>query len=378
VTDRLHVRPVLYAAPDPRLPGAGMAIPLLSVVIVTRNRRAELHRCLQSLRRLTYPNFEVVVIDNASTDGLPDMVAEEFPEVRLFRADRNYGCGVGRNIGARVARGDYFWFIDDDAEVIVPDAADRLIAKMEAEPDIGGIGGEAVVDEMGRVIGVKQLELASNGMTSGRFSLDVPPDAWLPARLLAGCNVIVRRKDFVAYGGFDPTYRHGWEDTDFAWRMYRSGRRLLIAGFAPVLHHFSGVERQSSLRTPAQSRAYFVGKNARLPVLFALPLLDLAYLLNPVRWTRVIDKARRIDYGAKGRIVQPHAQWGRIGVKQLLGAAKVALNYAGTVGAGYTFGWGMFRRGLAARRRAPDGWAAADPVILAEPAGGRGSIVAAE
>lgn len=355
-----------------------MAITLLSVVIVTRNRRTELHRCLQSLRRLTYRNLEVVVVDNASTDGLPEMVAEQFPEVRLFRADQNYGCGVGRNIGARVARGDYFWFIDDDAEVIVPDAAERLLAKLESEPDVGGIGGEAVVDEIGRVIGVKQLELASNGMTTGRFTLDVPEDAWLPARLLAGCNVFLRRRDFVDYGGFDPTYRHGWEDTDFAWRMHVAGRRLLIAGFAPVLHHFSGVERQSNLKTPAQSRAYFIAKNARLPVLLALPLLDIAYLLNPRRWMRILDKARRIDYGAKGRIIQPHGQWSRVGPRQLMGAIKVALNYAGTVGAGYTFGWRMFGRGIAARRHAPDGWAAADPVIIADPMGAPGRVAAAE
>jgi GT2 family glycosyltransferase len=355
-----------------------MATPLLSVVIVTRNRRTELHRCLQSLRRLTYPHTEVVVIDNASTDGLPEMVADEFPEVRLFRADRNYGCGVGRNIGARVARGDYFWFIDDDAEVIVPDAGERLTAKLTSEPDIGGIGGEAVVDEIGQVIGVKQLELASNGMTSGRFTLGVAADAWLPARLLAGCNVIVRREDFVAYGGFDPTYRHGWEDTDFGWRMHVAGRRLLIAGFAPVLHHFSGVERQSSLKTPAQSRAYFIAKNARLPVLLALPLLDLAYLLNPLRWTRIVDKARRIDYGAKGRIIQPNQQWSRIGPRQLGGAIKVALNYAATVGAGYTFGWRMFGRGIAARRQAPDGWKAAEPVVITEPQRASQTIAAAE
>ncbi|MGF1627662.1 MAG: glycosyltransferase family 2 protein [Alphaproteobacteria bacterium] len=355
-----------------------MAIPLLSIIIVTRNRRSELHRCLQSLRRLSYPHTEIVLIDNASTDGLPDMVAEEFPDVRLFCADRNYGCGVGRNLGARVARGDYFWFIDDDAEVIVPDAGERLVGKLAAESDVGGIGGEAVVDEMGQVIGVKQLELASNGMTTGRFTLDVAEDSWLPARLLAGCNVMVRRADFIAYGGFDPSYRHGWEDTDFAWRMHLGGRRLLIAGFAPVLHHFSGVERQSSLRTPAQSRAYFVAKNARWPVLLTLPLLDLLYLLNPLRWSRILDKARRVDYGAKGRILQPSGQLSRVGPRQLLGAVKVALNYAATVCGGYTFGWRMFGRGIAARRHAPNGWKAADPIIIDRSVGAIRSIAAAE
>lgn len=356
-----------------------MTTKLLSILIVTRNRRAELHRCLRSLERLTYPDFEIVVIDNDSTDGLPDMVAEEFPQARLYRAAHNYGCGVGRNIGARMARGAYLWFIDDDAEVLHPDAADRLIAKLEAEPDVGAIGGEALIDEQGRVVGVKQLELMANGMTTGRFTFALDEDAWLEADVLAGANVLVRLVDFKAFGGFDPTYRHGWEDTDFSHRMHAAGRRLLIAGFAPVLHHFSGVERQSSLRTPAQSRAYFVAKNMAGARLALMPLLDLAYLLNPIRWWRIVDKARRIEYGAKGRILHPSMVGAGVGFRQLGGALRVALNYAATVGGSYLFGWRMIALGRAARRHgAPDGWDSAAPLLVDQHSYEVSSVAAAE
>ena len=282
-----------------------MTTPLLSIVIVTRNRWSELNRCLRSIERLSYPNYEVVVIDNGSNDGLLDMVVSTFPNARLFSAGRNFGCGVGRNLGARVSRGEILWFVDDDAEVIVPDAAERMIEKLTAEPDIGAIGGEALVDQDGQVVGVKQLDLRINGMTTGHDTYRVADDAWLEADLLAGCNVMVRRSDFEAFGGFDPSYRHGWEDTDFAVRLRHAGRRLLIAGFAPVLHHFSGAERQTSLRVPAQSRVYFVAKSGGLPMLALMPLLDLAYVLNPLQWAKIVTKARRIDYGAKGRIVRP-------------------------------------------------------------------------
>lgn len=356
-----------------------MTTQLLSIIIVTRNRRAELHRCLRSLERLSYLNVEIVVIDNASTDGLADMVADEFPQVRLFHAARNYGCGVGRNVGARMARGDLLWFIDDDAEVLWPDAAERLIGKLQAEPDIGAIGGEALIDERGQVVGVKQLDLMANGMTTGRFTLDIADDTWLDAELLAGCNVLVRREDFKALGGFDPTYRHGWEDTDFSFRLRASGRRLLIAGFAPVLHHFSGLERQASLRVPAQSRAYFAAKNMPGLKLALMPLLDLVYLLNPLRWGRILDKARRIDYGAKGRILRPSVQTSEISIGQFTGALRVALNYAATVGGSYVFGWRMIQRGLAARRAgAPDGWEAAAPLLVEQHAYDLTSVAAAE
>lgn len=374
----MHSQPVLYVGSDHKQAGAEMAIPLLSIVVVTRNRQAELHRCLRSLTHLSHQSFEIVVIDNASTDGLAEMVAQDFPDVRLFRADRNFGCGVGRNIGARVARGDYIWFIDDDAEVIVPDAAERLIEKLESDPSIGAIGGEAIVDEFGSIIGVKHLELSANGMTMGHYNTDIGADDWPDVRLLAGCNVFLRRADFEAFGGFDPNYKHGWEDTDFAWRMFKSGRRLLIAGFAPVLHHFSGVERQRSLRTPAQSRAYFIAKNGRLPVLLLLPLFDMAYLLNPLNWARIANKARRIEYGAKGRIMRISNSSQGLSLRQLGGAFRVAMNYAATVAGCYAFGWSVFRNGLTARKHAPDGWTAADPIIIDNQVHDLGSIVAAE
>ncbi|MEZ5670814.1 MAG: glycosyltransferase [Alphaproteobacteria bacterium] len=343
-----------------------MVAPLLSIVIVTRNRWAELDRCLHSIARLTYPNYEVVVIDNGSNDGVLDMVAANHPSVRLFDAGRNHGCGCGRNLGARVAQGEILWFVDDDAEVIVADAAERLVAKLTSNEEIGAIGGEALIDEAGRIVGVKQLDLLLNGMTTGRDNFGVDDDSWLDADLLAGCNVMVRTADFKAFGGFDPSYRHGWEDTDFSVRLRRAGRRLLIAGFAPVLHHFSGVERVSSLKVPAQSRAYFVAKTSGVPMLVAMPLLDLAYLLNPMRWGRILHKARRIDFGAKGRIVRPSGPIGRIGWRQLRGALRVALNYAGTIGSAYVYGWPSMARGIAARRHARNGWQEADPAVVTQ------------
>ena len=343
-----------------------MATPLLSIIIVTRNRWSELARCLRSIATLSYPNFEVVVIDNGSNDGVLDMVVAEFPDVRLFSAGRNFGCGVGRNLGARVSQGSILWFIDDDAEVTASDAASRMIDKLTSVPDIGAIGGEALVDQNGEVVGVKQLVLHTNGMTTGRDSYHLEEDSWLEADLLAGCNVMVRRSDFEAFGGFDPSYQHGWEDTDFALRLRRAGRRLLIAGFAPVLHHFSGVERQNSLRIPSQSRSYFVAKSGGLPNLVLMPFCDLAYLLNPMQWAKIVSKARRIEFGAKGRIVRPSGPLQPLGMRQLRGAFRVAMNYAGTVGSSYIFGWPMMLRGLKARKRARNGWQEADPGLVTQ------------
>ena len=90
------------------------APPLVSIQIVTWNRRDELARCLESALAQTYKNIEIVVVDNASTDDSAQMVGQEFPNVRLVRVEKNLGCPSGRNFGFAHCRGKYIYLLDDD------------------------------------------------------------------------------------------------------------------------------------------------------------------------------------------------------------------------------------------------------------------------
>ncbi len=339
-----------------------MSRPCVSVIVVTMNRREDLRRCLTSVARQTYPDVETIVIDNGSVDGSADMVESEFSDVRLFRSPKNHGCGGGRNIGARMSSGHYLWFIDDDAEVTDPDAIDRLVAEMEADANLGGLGGEAVIDEAGETLGVKRMALFANGMVMGTYMLDLPSYEQAPATTLTGSNMFVRRKEFADLGGFDTNYVRGWEDTDFAYRLRASGKRLAVVGKAPLIHYFSGLERRIETKVPGQSRIYFVLKNYAWWRIAALPLLDLAFALHPAHVCRVANKARRIGFGARGRIVKVDDHE-RPDARQFAGAFAVAWRYVRTMGAGYVFGWSRARAALKARRDPPDGWQAAEEAL---------------
>ena len=121
----------------------------LSIVVVSWNARADLERCLSSLS-VAPPRIdhEIVVVDNASTDGAPDMVAERFPLVRLIRAGGNLGFAKANNVGIRATTGELVLLLNPDT-VVEPHALDRLIARLEERPEVA-IAGPRIVDSAGR------------------------------------------------------------------------------------------------------------------------------------------------------------------------------------------------------------------------------------
>ena len=125
-----------------------MSQPLVTVNILTWNRKADLERLLISLKRQSYPDLEVIVVDNASTDGTSEMVKSKFPRVRLFRSGENRGI-VNWNVGFENAAGKYILALDDDC-FPEEDAIERMVSKFLQEPDIGIIAFRILDVETGK------------------------------------------------------------------------------------------------------------------------------------------------------------------------------------------------------------------------------------
>src|SRR5262249_25458471 len=112
----------------------------VSVCVVNWNCRDVLRGCLQSLRHQPDDlRLEVFVVDNGSTDGAPEMVAREFPELMLLRNQENAGFSRANNCAARLARGRYLFFINNDT-IVPPGAIRRLVDYADAHPEVGMIG----------------------------------------------------------------------------------------------------------------------------------------------------------------------------------------------------------------------------------------------
>ncbi|MBZ0128312.1 MAG: glycosyltransferase [Rhodobacteraceae bacterium] len=241
--------------------------PRVSLIIVSRNRRAELGRILASLRYLTCPEFEVIVVgDTDPATAFPGLWrVERIAYVPFDRAN----ISAARNLGLAAAAGEIVAFCDDDA---VPEATwlDHLIAPF-ADPGVGAAGGH--------VLGRNGIALQWGGGRIDRFGnrlpLDLPGDA--PVVLAGdgqsgvkteGTNCAFRRAALVALGGFDESYRYFLDETDLNLRLGDAGWKTAIVPLAQVHHGYAANAARRHDRTPRDlfeigaSKAYFCARHA--------------------------------------------------------------------------------------------------------------------
>ena len=220
----------------------------LSIIIVSYNTKADLERCLESLRQHppSMPH-DVVVVDNASTDGRVE-VAERFAGVRVIRHDRNAGFSVANNIGIRASEGELVLLLNSDT-IAPPGAIDKLVTRLQRSPEVAVVGPRLVN-------GSGQAELSFGPMMSplaewrqGRLIKGVAAnDREAVARVeamtrqerrvdwVSGACLLVRRVDAEAVGLLDERFFMYTEDVDFCASIRARGRQVLFAPEAEVIH----------------------------------------------------------------------------------------------------------------------------------------------
>jgi hypothetical protein len=249
-------------------------MPHLTVVIVSWNVRELLASCLRSLFRdlgHSAPDASVWVVDNASTDGTPEMVAESFPQVDLIVSDENLGFAAGNNRVLKEtlrdpapADGDsIFWLLNPDTEV-QSGATAALLNALEAGPRAAIVGAKLLYPDGSfqhgafRFPGLMQLafelfpmpeqlyETRLNGRYPRRLYADEAP--FLIDHPL-GASMMVRDGAIREVGLLDEGYRMYCEEIDWCWRMRKAGWRAYCAPAAEVVHHAG----QSTSQVPVAS-----------------------------------------------------------------------------------------------------------------------------
>jgi GT2 family glycosyltransferase len=216
-----------------RMPFAGDASewPRISVVVCSYNGSRTIRDTLEGLARVDYPDFEVIVVDDGSTDAV-SAIASEY-DVRLIRTE-NRGLSSARNTGCNAATGDIVAYVDDDAWPD-PDWL-RYLALQYRRGDLVGVGGPNLPPPGDGPI----ADCVANAPGG-------PVHVLLDDRLaehIPGCNMSFRRDALLAVGGFDPVYRVAGDDVDLCWRLQARGGRIGFAPAAVVWHH-----RRNSVRT---------------------------------------------------------------------------------------------------------------------------------
>jgi GT2 family glycosyltransferase len=215
---------------DVPLPSAG-ATPRVSVVVCTHNGERTLDDCLRGLRGLEYPNFEVIVVDDGSSDT--SAAIAERNGCQVIRTDHR-GLSAARNAGLNAADGEIVAYIDDDC---VPDPhwLDYLVSTFATTPH-AGIGGPNIPppDDDGFV--ARSIAKAPGSPIHVLLSDE-------EAEHIPGCNMAFRKERLLEIGGFDPQFRVAGDDVDICWRLQERGWTLGFSPAAMVWHH-----RRKSLR----------------------------------------------------------------------------------------------------------------------------------
>jgi GT2 family glycosyltransferase len=237
--------------------------PDVSIIIVTWNGKKYALECLESLRALNSKlALEVIVIDNASSDGTPDAIEAQYPEVRLFRNQANLGFAKANNIGIAASHGDYVALVNSD--VVVPSGClEKMVDFMKANPTIG-LMGPKMLSPTGEIgISVNRLPTVWNylcfalGLHSlvphsklfgGYIMADYPYDKTEDVEVLTGWFWMVPRGALERVGGLDEQFFMYGEDLDWSYRFLKAGWRVVFFAEAEALHYGAASSGQAPTR----------------------------------------------------------------------------------------------------------------------------------
>jgi GT2 family glycosyltransferase len=219
--------------------------PQVSIILVSWNSRADLMPCL----RLLFGNpmeapFEVIVVDNHSTDGTPDLVESEFPQAIVIRRSENSGFAAACNDGVRAARGEFVMLLNNDT---LPDTAslDLLVDFMRERPRCGAVGGRLLNADRSFQAGYAKfstlpqellLALHIGDRLKPGFPLHRDANQITEADWLCAACLLVRRTAYLAAGGMDEQFFMYSEEVDLQWRLKRSGWEIFYLPDAETVH----------------------------------------------------------------------------------------------------------------------------------------------
>jgi hypothetical protein len=265
--------------------------PKVSLIIPNLNGKNLLRECLNSLKKLKYTNFEVIVVDGGSTDGTPEMVKVEFPEVKLIVEE---GAGIGRaiNLGLNMAEGEIIGFDLNNDEIFKEDWLKKLIDVLLSSPDIGVVGGTRLIYGRDKLVDEGGVKFNYFGIAWSNIRLGLDELPCEPIEVDYVGIPLVWRWIVDMVGGCDETYGIYFEDSDFCFKVKRLGLKVIWVPQAISYH------RRSSTIPKLSDRVTFLKIRNRFRFLlihFSLPRLVSSFLYEVILFLSRIILSRFIS-----------------------------------------------------------------------------------
>ncbi len=226
-------------------PSAATGTPRVAAIVLNYNGREVTLLALKSLTRMDYPTYDVLVVDNGSTDGSHAAIAAASPEVFQVRTEENLGPAGGGNLGIRWAlerEYDYLLILNNDIEV-APTMLSEMVATAESDPTIGCVGPKAYYyEDRNRIWSAGGKLRFREAVTDERGQGEIDRGQWdrdAEVDYVNGCAMLVRREACLSAGVWDETFFLGVEDADFCVRVKQQGYRCVYAHRAKLWHMVS-------------------------------------------------------------------------------------------------------------------------------------------
>lgn len=250
-----------------------MSSPRVAAIVLNYNGREVTLQALESLSAMTYPDFQLVVVDNGSTDGSFDAVAQAFPQAHQLRTENNLGAAGGCNLGIEWAMHegfDYLLILNNDIEV-APDMLTELVRLAESDATIGCVGPKEYyywdrqrLWSAGGTLRFREAITRERGdgeIDRGQYDRDEEVD------YINGCAMLVRREAVAKAGLWDPIFHLAVEDADFCTRIKAHGYRCFFAYRAVLWHmvgYATGIYKPGKTFHTGRSTAIYVRRHATL------------------------------------------------------------------------------------------------------------------
>lgn len=247
--------------------GHKIEVPFICVILLSWNQWKLTLACLESLYKIEYPNFHVIIVDNGSKDDLPDKMLNSYPQISLVRNMENLGFAEGNNVGIRKAlemNADYIFILNNDT-IVNHDILWAFVDTALSNPQIGLLGCKIYYyEEPERIWFAGETRSPNTGFRKyfGKDQIDDGIyDDLIECNNLTGCAMFIPAKVIRKTGGFDKDFFAYSEDTDLCLRILELGYRVYCERKAKIWHKVS-----SSLGNNSPIKAYFSVRNRLLVI----------------------------------------------------------------------------------------------------------------
>lgn len=214
-------------------------MPKVSILVLTYNSKKYLDTCFKSLINQTYKNYEIVMVDNNSSDGSVEYVKEKFPQVKIIKLDKNYGYTGAYNRAVKLVKSKYVVFLNPDVEV-EPNWLEELVNAIRKYESKGvRVCGSKIIYYYNRDIVQNAggyITPIGTGLAPEKLQKNRPEREPKYVGYVQGSSMLVDKDFFLKIGGFDEDYFMYLDEIDFCWRTWLFGYKVLYVPTSIVYH----------------------------------------------------------------------------------------------------------------------------------------------